>query len=394
MQKKIFRVIMVTAFLSFAVCGCQKAPEGSTNDGILHAKDSVENEVADIVESTGTESGIDRDMEEIDCLIGTEENGIRIEAPAPYIPENVYHMVLKENSTLNMELLEAFLESASGEIRDLSEERQREAEQAKEENENSPERAEVSVFGDGSWYAVTDGQKEAGFVNGTAAYYTDENLEEQCHSAYEVEEEPLVTGTNRSDHVGSEIFPIKEAENILLAKLKKVGMTEISVYEITMYQKENFVYYDMKFTPSYEGMGGVHEVGTASSKVMYQFGRAKVCSAGVASLEMEACLGAVDWKEEYIELLSWEQVEKILEANLNNGKILGSNKIVLTEVEFLYYPLFNETENKVELVPVWHIYSPSRIWIEDQELLKEVSEKDAVVNICVNAVTGKIERMN
>ena len=125
MRKKIFGVAMVTTLLVFTISGCQKAPESSTNNEILHAKDSVGEEVADLVEMTGTEAGIDRDMKDINCFIGTEENGIRIDAPAPYVPDNVYHMVLKENSALNMELLEDFLESDSGNISDLSEEQRK-----------------------------------------------------------------------------------------------------------------------------------------------------------------------------------------------------------------------------------------------------------------------------
>ena len=40
--------------MSVAVCGCQKAPESSSNGDILHAKGSVENEVEAIVNEGGT----------------------------------------------------------------------------------------------------------------------------------------------------------------------------------------------------------------------------------------------------------------------------------------------------------------------------------------------------
>ena len=45
MRNKIFRLVIVAALMSVAVCGCQKAPESSSNGDILHAKGSVENEV-------------------------------------------------------------------------------------------------------------------------------------------------------------------------------------------------------------------------------------------------------------------------------------------------------------------------------------------------------------
>ena len=44
MRNKIFRLVIVAALMSVAVCGCQKAPESSSNGDILHAKGSVENE--------------------------------------------------------------------------------------------------------------------------------------------------------------------------------------------------------------------------------------------------------------------------------------------------------------------------------------------------------------
>lgn len=390
MRKKIFKIIMATAFLSSAVCGCQKAPESSANGGILHAKDSTENEVADIVESAGTQAGIDRDMEDIDCLIGTKENGIRIETPAPYIPENVYHMVLKENSALNMELLEAFLESDSGKIRDLSKKRQKEAEQIEKENENSPERAVYSVFGDGSIFVATDGEKEAGFMNRTAGYFEDASLMEKCHSIYKSGTETILNGTD-GEAAESKDFLVKKAEKLLLHKLSKIGMTEIDIYEITMWQSEDFIFYEMMFTPSYDGMGSVHEFGSDSLDVMYQTGSAWVCSDGVASVELFACLGEVEQKELCDDLLSWQQVEEIIEINLNNGKIRGSSKVTMTEVEFLYYPLFDENKNKVEMVPVWRIYIPMSEWIENDELSAEI--EDAVWSICVNAVSGEIVRV-
>ena len=49
MRNKIFRLVIVAALMSVAVCGCQKAPESSSNGDILHAKGSVENEVEAIV---------------------------------------------------------------------------------------------------------------------------------------------------------------------------------------------------------------------------------------------------------------------------------------------------------------------------------------------------------
>ena len=96
MRNKIFRLVIVAALMSVAVCGCQKAPESSSNGDILHAKGSVENEVEAIVNEGGTGKE-ENALKEINCTIGTEDNAIRIQAQMPDMPENIYNMVLGEN---------------------------------------------------------------------------------------------------------------------------------------------------------------------------------------------------------------------------------------------------------------------------------------------------------
>ena len=81
-----------------------------------------------------------------------------------------------------------------------------------------------------------------------------------------------------------------------------------------------------------------------------------------------------------------------MEIYLNSGEINGSNRAVLTEATFLYYPTYKEDENKLELVPVWHIYTPMSAWLENDELMEAVAEDRFTWSICVNAVSGEIVR--
>ena len=100
----------------------------------------------------------------------------------------------------------------------------------------------------------------------------------------------------------------------------------------------------------------------------------------------------IEKQEKCETVLSWGQIEQILEVNLNNGKINGSDsdKAVLTNVEFLYYPVFQEDENRLALVPVWHIYTPLSVWLENEELSEAFTTNGAASSICVNAVSGEI----
>lgn len=383
MRNKVFRLVVVTILMSIGICGCQKAPERSANGDILHAKDSVEDEMAAIVNES--ESAMENDMQEINSTIGTGDNVITIRAQMPDVPQNVYNIVLGENETLTKDVLTEFLGSETGNIKDLSEEAQKEMEQIKVENEQGEERAEYSVFGNAPIYKLSDEQKTASFSYGTGAYYQDELLYEKCASIYKSADETVLEEADSKN-------VYMNAEKILLAKLSLIGMTEIDIYKITQYQKENVTFYEIEFTPSYEGMGIVHEFGSITSGEIFPSGKAWICEESIATLSLEACIGKVETQEKCETVLSWSQIEKILETNLNSGKINGSNKVVLTEVEFLYYPIYKEDENKLELVPVWHIYTPMSVWMENEELAEAFMENGSIWSICVNAVSGEIVR--
>lgn len=395
MRNKFFRLAVVAVVLSVTICGCQKAPESTANGGIQHAKGAEEDQVEKIIEAGGAASSVENDMQEINCTIGTSENAIRIQAQMLDVPTNTYIMVLQENNSLTKELLIDFLESDSGNITDLSEKAQKEVEQYKTDNKQGEEYAVYSVFGTDSIYEVSDGQKVASFTNGTSAYYGDENLKEKCSAIYKSGNMTVWREAEIAEATGDSEFTVKEAENILLKKLLKINVTEIHVYEIGMYQKDDVMFYEIAFTPSYEGMGVAHEFGSISAGEIQPQGMAWVCEDGVAEVRLSACMGKVEQQEKCGALLSWGQVEKILEVYLNNGKIEGSNSKqgVLENVEFLYYPVFDEEKNKLELIPVWHICTPISMWIEDEDLSEQFGTNGAAWNIYINAVSGEIVRV-
>lgn len=383
MRKKVLELAVVTMLMAVGICGCRKAPESSANGEILHAKDSVEEEVGAIVNEP--ESETEEGMQEINSVIGTGDYVIRIQAQMPEVPQDVKTIVLGENETLTKEILTEFLGSETGNIKDLSEEVQREIEQSKAENEQGEERAIFSVFGNAPVYQLSDGQKTAGFSYGTGAYYQDELLYEKCASIYKSADETVL------EEADSENVYMK-AEKILLAKLSQIGMAEIDIYKITQYQYESVTFYEIEFTPSYGGVGVVHEFGSIASGEIFPSGKAWICEESIVTLSLNACLGKVEAQEKCGTVLSWSQIEKILETYLKNGKINGSSDAVLTKASFLYYPIYKEDENKLELVPVWHIYTPMSVWMENEELAEAFAVNGSTWSICVNAVSGEIVR--
>lgn len=383
MRTKVLGFVVAAMCTAVGICGCQKAPERSEDEDILHAKDSVEDEVAAIVNEP--ERAAETDRQEINSMIGKGDHVIRIRAQMPDIPQDVKTIALGENETLTKDVLKEFLGSETGKIQDLSEEAQKEIEQSRAENERGEERAVFSVFGDAPVYKLSDGQKTAGFSDGTGAYYQDERLYETCASIYKSSGEIVL---EKADH--EKVY--RETETIVLAKLAKVGMSEIDIYKITQYQKENVTFYEIEFTPSYEGMGVVHEFGSISSGEVFPSGKAWIWEERIVTLSLDACLGKVETQETCGTVLSWRQMEQILETYLNSGTINGSKQAVLTEAEFLYYPIFKEDENKLELVPVWHMYTPMSVWMENEELSEAFAEEGSTWSICVNAVSGEIVR--
>lgn len=383
MRYKVLGLAVVTMLMSVGICGCQKASESSANGDILHAKDSVEDEVAAIVNQS--QSTTQNDVQEINSVIGTKDNVIRIQAQMPDVPQEVKTIVLGENETLTKDVLKEFLGSETGNIKDLSEEAQKEIEQSKAENEQGEERAVFSIFGNAPIYKLSDQQKTASFSYGTGAYYQDELLYEKCAAIYKSADETVLEEADSKN-----IY--MEAEKILLAKLSKIGMTEIDIYKITKYQYESVTFYEIEFTPSYDGLGVAHEFGSIASGEIFLLGTAWICEESIATLSLDDCLGKVETQEKCETVLSWGQIEKILEIYLNSGKINGSNQAVLTKATFLYYPIYKEDENKLELVPVWHIYTPMSAWMENEELTQAFAANGSIWSICVNAVSGEIVR--
>ena len=118
MRKNILFMTMAVVLCVSALSGCQKAPETSESNGIEHAQGAIDQQISDIAaETPGQQSaGI------YEGTIGTTDSKMNISAQIPAIPENVYQITLRPNDNLDMDRLTAFLDSASGNIVDTSEE--------------------------------------------------------------------------------------------------------------------------------------------------------------------------------------------------------------------------------------------------------------------------------
>lgn len=398
MRKKFISMTMAAFLCISTLSGCQKMPEASDDQDIPHAQGAIEQQVADIAgENTGQTQQQAGGFYE--GTIGTTDNKIHISAQIPVIPASVYQITLVPNEGLDKGALRAFLDSPGGNIEDTSQELLDEIEKSDYDNtQGDVERMYYSKFGDHSALRLTDGERTASFTNHTSAGYVDPGLRDTYYeNIFTSTKDDTITTIIPADQLDTGTdFSVKEAEEILMNKLRTLGITEIVLNRIILTEGNGYSFYELDFTPSYEGIAMISEVGWRAFGEIYPDGSAMVTPEGVAWLNLRDFCGKTAGREP-VTVLSFEQVEKILEQYLDSKMIRADERITLNNIKLEYYPVPNlspaegeiEYRSELELIPVWHIYMPLDEFID---MSYQGDEPDEVLhNIWINAVTGEIE---
>ena len=394
MRKIFISMTMAATLCVLTISGCQRMPEASDDQDVLHAQGALEQQIADIAgEKPQQQSG-----GAYEGTVGTTDNKMRINARIPDIPANVYQITLVPNEDLDMEVLTALLDSGGGKIEDTSQEMLDEIEKSDYDNTHGDEEVFFySKFSDHSAMQLTDGQREASFTGRTSAGYVDYDLRDtyfgNIHTSTKDAENSIRIPVGQPD-TGTG-FSVKEAEEILLDKLEPLGITEIGLNRIMFTEGNGYSYYELGFVPLYEGMAMIGEVDSCGFGEIYPKGFATVTPEGVADVNLENFCGKIAVKEP-VTVISFAQVEMILEQYLDSNMIRADEKLTLSNVKFEYYPVPNpapakgeiEYRSKLELIPIWHIYMPLDDYVDAGY------EGDGFHNICINAVTGEIERLS
>lgn len=175
-----------------------------------------------------------------------------------------------------------------------------------------------------------------------------------------------------------------------MEKLLALGVSEVCFYHILYYELDGTAFYELKFTPSYDGVGVAYEFGEVRYGEVYPHGRAWVTAEGVASIEMSDFLGTV-MEEKAENVLDFSKVTEILETYLKSGTIRGNSEMALTKVELVYYPTYSEPS--LSLTPAWHLCVPLNEYEEGLEsggVYQEAFQENAAWNLYIDAVTGKL----
>ncbi len=389
MKKSLLSMLMVGILGATALSGCTPAPEASESGGVYHAMSTEDSKREDIVAGeTDTKATIEG--EKYDALIGTEENGIRICADIPTVAANVPVLTLEPRDDFDEEKLKQFL--GSDNAQDVTAEVLAEIEEQQRGLSEEEKVPDLPHFGDDSYLELRAGKKTASFIDNTGAHYEDEELNEKCSEIYKVAEEIDVT---KDGEYASAAFSLDEAEEILKEKMEILGDTEIAANQIYYYELGDTAFYEINFSPVYEGIAVANGIGTGwvSGDVIPQ-GTAWITKDGVAVLFLGVNGGyygkITDKSDEKI--MTFEKVTELLEMYLENGSIVGNSELVLPDVRLEYYP--GLYDSKLVLTPAWHIYFPRMEMMSltgpEGEIVDKTYEMDAVSDIYLDAATGEI----
>ena len=393
MEKRFLSVFMAGTLGICVLTGCQKAPEASADSDVYHAKSSLEGEVENIVAAKPDGNTAETDGAKqggsCDVLVGTEENGIRICAKVPAVPQIVPTLTLQERDDWTAEKLKELFDGEDADVQAITTEYL--AQMAKELSEMNEDDKPVAWqnFGDDSLVILSDGQKEASLRGKTTVGYVDEILKKSCDAIYKKAPEIDVTGNNEGI---STRFSVSRMKDILMEKLAVLDITEIHISRILYYELDGAAFYELIFTPSYETIGVASEFGQIALGEVMPRGTAWITEDGIATMSLDDYCGKIKEQSENGEILTFSQVTDLLETYLEKNTFCGNSRAELTQAELVYYPSLRESE--LILTPAWHIYIPLNEMLEalesNDKAWQEAVENGAAWNIYLDAVTGEL----
>ena len=393
MEKRFLSVFMAGTLGICVLTGCQKAPEASADSDVYHAKSSLEGEVENIVAAKPDGNTAETDGAKqggsCDALVGTEENGIRICAKVPAVPQIVPTLTLQERDDWTAEKLKELFDGKDADVQDITTEYL--AQMAKELSEMNEDDKPVAWqnFGDDSLVILSDGQKEASLRGKTTVGYVDEILKKSCAAIYKKAPEIDVTGNNEGI---STRFSVSRMKDILMEKLAVLDITEIHISRILYYELDGVAFYELLFMPSYETIGVASEFGQIALGEVMPRGTAWITEDGIATMSLDDYCGKIKEQSENGEILTFSQVTDLLETYLEKNTFCGNSRAELTQAELVYYPSLRESE--LILTPAWHIYIPLNEMLEalesNDKAWQEAVENGAAWNIYLDAVTGEL----
>lgn len=383
---------------SCILCGCAKAPDARSENGVDFAESETDKEIAAMIENEGSDDGGGMDEESYlvsgedgdrcVCDIGTGDNVIHIDAPVSGLD------VDKISPIEVLPFPEAVHKDAAIDILFGGEENVVEGNGGDSEPVEASE-GEESLDIDGIESDFSDLYLDS--PDGTIHFvvgsndnfsYNNDTLTAQYK---QLDKEGSITkvGADVSDS-----FTVEMAEHALLETISGIMGVDVQVESCATYlNKAGEGYYELHFVPTMENMPFVSTREMDADHVVDVSGSAEIGEDGLSSIWATSCL----WKKadgadsSASDCLSLGKTLEILGKYLEEGEITGADEITFSNVALSWLPTTTDWEN-FQLIPVWCFSVPYHEYFNTDAMLI-ASGKNVPTLICINALDGRIELM-
>lgn len=387
MRKKISRVSVTMAMLVLlTLCGCAEAPEANEENGIQYAvgesNESIQSIVADETEKEDDDLAEVMDGNHCVCSIGDSEYVIKIDAEVTGLDVETVSAETAEPDpdAINRDkVIELFFGGEENVTETTPEE---ETDSAQENNEEIGIISQMNSSG-GMFLDSADGKIH--FYQNTHAgfYYSNDELILQYKQ--------IETGGSYFEEQNTDIsdsYTVAMAEQDLLETLLQILNEEVQILSCTTaYDGMGGGYYEFTIAPVLDGVPlAINDRSSDPDNIVDVYGRAQIGEDGIALIEANNFL----WKSSASngsEIISFGKILEILEEYIQEETIKGSENYTFTRVTLAWLPI-TEDWTEAELIPVWRFYIPI------EELIELEYIENAPTDICINAVTGEIERLD
>lgn len=393
MRKKLLCMTLFAAIAIMYLMGCEKAPDTASDQEILRAQNEKEenekNVVANIVNKNLSEDDSDRESRHVKCELGSEDNVMKVDAELPAAPMTAATLKMTSDSQLDEVKIKSLFEEGDADVRDVTDEKLK---QLEEEQNSIPLEDRVveeqAHLGEDDYLVLETEKEKVSCWSHSLIGYTNYARVEKTRKIIANNEGEKLLGTDispdQADNLTLSGFSFADARKLLLDKLKRAGVEDIYIYDITGYECQGEAYYEVFFVPAFEGIPIMYDFRSRSIGEICTEGKADICQEGVATMSF-VCMEEISREEG--KCLSWNQTSEILTTYLENKTLQCSEKKILNHVMLAYLPV---TEgNTLKLIPIWWIYVPYWELFENEEAMNA----DGLEEVAIHAVTGEIERV-
>lgn len=377
--------IIAVSILLYALCGCAETPDMEAENGIRYAVEESDENIQSIVEEETDEE--DAFLAEVMdgnrcvCSIGNSDYVISIDAEVTGLDVATVSAktAVPDPDAINRDkVIELFFGGEENVTETYPEEENSSAQ------ENSGEIGIISQMNSSGGMFLDSADGKIHFYQNAHAgfYYSNDELISQYKQI-----DTRGSFSEEQDKDISDSYTVSMAEQDLLETLSQILNEEVQILSCkSTYNEAGNGYYEFIFAPMIDGLQvAINDYSSNADSIVDVYGRAQIGEDGIALIEASNFLWKSSGASEEKEVLSFGKILKLLEQYMNDGKIMGSEKYTFTMVSLAWLPV-TEDWTEAELVPVWRFYIPI------EELIELEYVENAPSDICINAVTGEIER--